>query len=122
MRIVPAKLVEFLGVVPRELIGAMCWPTVGGGGVEKKRKIPNFNLVIFETQGGSRLFKNLLDPSQKKSIKHLALFTVKICINMSFKPNHAIFCAQNVLIIIQHSWPGLALIYGFRKWGDCQNL
>ena len=23
-----AKLVDFLGVVPLELIGAMCWPTV----------------------------------------------------------------------------------------------
>ena len=26
-----AKLVDFCGVVPQELIGAMCWPTAGGG-------------------------------------------------------------------------------------------
>ena len=26
-----AKLVDFCGVVPQELIGAMCWPNVGGG-------------------------------------------------------------------------------------------
>ena len=25
-----AKLVDFCGVVPQELIGAMCWPTVWG--------------------------------------------------------------------------------------------
>ena len=36
MRIVPAKLVELKGVVPLELIGAMCSPTVGGGGETHK--------------------------------------------------------------------------------------
>ena len=33
MCIVPAKLLEFKGVVPRELIGAMCWPNFWGEGV-----------------------------------------------------------------------------------------
>ena len=28
--LVSATLMEFQGVVPRELLGAMCWPTVGG--------------------------------------------------------------------------------------------
>ena len=31
MHMVPTKLEEFLRVVPQELIGAMCWLTVGGG-------------------------------------------------------------------------------------------
>ena len=43
MRIVPAKLVEFYGVVPQELIGAMCWPTVGGGRIE----VPVVSFVFF---------------------------------------------------------------------------
>ena len=35
MRIVAAKLVEFEGMIPLELIGAMCSPTVEGGGLKK---------------------------------------------------------------------------------------
>ena len=45
MRILPAKQVEFYGLVPRELIGAKCWPTVKRVGVG-----PNFwkTFIILE--------------------------------------------------------------------------
>ena len=39
----PAKLVEFYGVVPQELIGAMCSPTVGGGGLDEIKAISASN-------------------------------------------------------------------------------
>ena len=42
MRTVPAKLVEFQGVVSQELIGAMCWPTVEGRGPENCGLFPLF--------------------------------------------------------------------------------
>ena len=41
MRIVPAKLVEFKWVVLWELIGAMCWPTVCGGGGRSQNVKPS---------------------------------------------------------------------------------
>ena len=57
------------------------------------KNIPNFNLGIFETQGGGLDFSKMSElqttlkphPKKKNKTLHLALFTGNISINMSFK-------------------------------------
>ena len=73
IRIVPAKLVEFSGVVPRELRGAMWWPTVvvgvGGGDEaatsnfplkkgEETLEIAKKNIILTPTL--TLIFRNLI--------------------------------------------------------------
>ena len=55
MLIVPAKLVEFQEVVPLELIGAMCSPTVGGGPAFEAIE-DLFNFIALGVQSGENHF------------------------------------------------------------------
>ena len=61
MRVVPAKLVEFYGVVPLELIGAMCSPTVLiCSYVKNENPAISFRITLYVIGGLMREFSILI--------------------------------------------------------------